>query len=277
MASNNIIKKLKSHFGVFTDTALADKLNVSQPTIASWKNRKIPNHILMQYATILGDLVQADSDMVANREPKTVSGVRGNAVGVQEQVVVENQPIHITKGEEQVDASYIIDLQKDKIEHQAIEIKTLKDALQKKQAESVHWEELPYDFISGVTLKRKGLKIGRTVDLITGIERQSEILGYSISELEKYWSVGTFYKFNEHPIDNIIAKESLKEIDKKLRTLPYMFDSIKSIVGDHYIPQPLMYIAKNGEIVCAVAYAKVEWRTLKVTAKVQFLIHMPSV
>ena len=88
MASNNIIKKLKSHFGVFTDTALADKLNVSQPTIASWKNRKIPNHILMQYATILGDLVQADSDMVDNREPKTVTGVRGYAVGVQEQVVV---------------------------------------------------------------------------------------------------------------------------------------------------------------------------------------------
>jgi len=118
MDSNNIIKKLKSHFGVFTDTALADKLNVSQPTIASWKSRKIPNHILMQYSTILGDLVQADSDMVANREPKTVSGVG-------ESVVVEEKPIHINKGEQQVDASYIIDLQKDKIESQKREIARL--------------------------------------------------------------------------------------------------------------------------------------------------------
>lgn len=122
MVSNDIIKKLKSHFGVFTDTALADKLNVSQPTIASWKNRKIPNHILMQYATILGDLVQADSDMVANREPKIISGAG-------EKVVVAEQPIHIQKGNKQVDASYIIDLQKDKIESQKKEIARLKTIL----------------------------------------------------------------------------------------------------------------------------------------------------
>ena len=42
-----------------------------------------------------------------------------------EKVVVKNQPIHITKGEEPVDASYIIDLQKDKIESQKKEIARL--------------------------------------------------------------------------------------------------------------------------------------------------------
>ena len=61
-----------------------------------------------------------------------------------------------------------------------------------------------------------------------------------------------------------------------MKTLPYIFDSIKSMVGDHYIPQPLLYISKNGDIVGSIAYAKLQWRTLKITAKVQFLIHMPS-
>lgn len=180
------------------------------------------------------------------------------------------------EGDDSMDARYVIELQKDKIDHLNSEIKDLRTILKEKQAESTHWEELPYDFISNVTLARKGTHFGRTVDSITDLERQSSILGYSVNELKEYWSIGNFYNFNEHPIDKIISKETLQEIDKQMTTLPYIFDSIKSMVGDHYIPQPIMYISKNRELVGAVAYAKVQWRTLKVTAKVQFLIHMPS-
>jgi len=179
------------------------------------------------------------------------------------------------EGEGEMDARYVIELQKDKIEHLNVEVDSLKTALKEKQAESTHWEELPYDFISEVTLKRKGLSFGRTVDSISDLDRLSEALGYSVSELENLWSIGTFYNFKEHPIDKIVAKETLKEIEKQMTTLPYIFDSIKSMVGDHYIPQPLVYIHKNGDRIGAIAFAKVQWRTLKVTAKVQFLIHMP--
>jgi len=180
------------------------------------------------------------------------------------------------EGAGDMDARYVIELQKDKIDHLSIENDALKKALEEKQAESVHWRELPYDFISKVTLQRKGLSFGRTIDSVTELDRLSEVLGYSVSELEDFWSVGTFYDFKKHPIDKIIDNRSIKEIDKQLTTLPYIFDSIKSMVGDHYIPQPLVYIHKNGEHIGAIAFAKVQWRTLKVTAKVQFLIHMPS-
>jgi len=175
------------------------------------------------------------------------------------------------EGDNSMDARYVIELQKDKIEHLNVEVDSLKTALKEKQGESTHWEELPYDFISKVTLQRKGLSFGRTIDSVTDLDRLSEVLGYSVSELEDLWSIGTFYNFKEHPIDEIIAKGTLKEIDKQMKTLPYIFDSIKSMVGDHYIPQPLVYIHKNGEHIGAIAFAKVQWRTLKVTAKVQFL------
>ena len=261
-----ILNKIKLEQNIYSDAELANLLKVSPSAVSNWKSRgNMPLTTLRKYCY--------------SWEKSIDEYLENNVLNVytKKNIDIKHKDIKLKGDIEDMDSQYIIDLQKDKIEQQKLEIKTLKDTLQEKQAESVHWEELPYDFISSVTLKRKGLKFGRTVDSITEIERQSEILGYSISELEKYWSVGTFYKFNEHPIDNIIAKESLKEIDKKLRTLPYMFDSIKSIVGEHYIPQPLMYIAKNEEVVCAVAYAKVEWRTLRVTAKVQYLIHMPLV
>ena len=177
---------------------------------------------------------------------------------------------------QEIDSRYIINLQKNAIDTLNTEITQLKEALNKKQAESTHWDALPYDFISDVTLKREGLSFGRTVDSISDLNRLSEALGYSVSELENLWAIGTFYKFKDHPIDKIVAKETLKEIEKQMTTLPYVFDSIKSMVGDHYIPQPLVYIHKNGKHIGAIAYAKVQWRTLKVTAKVQFLFHMPS-
>ena len=190
-------------------------------------------------------------------------------------IELTNTEIEI-EGEGEMDARYVIELQKDKIEHLNVEVDNLKTALKEKQAESTHWEELPYDFISNVTLMREGLTFGRIINSVSDLDRQSEVLGYSVSELEDLWSISTFYNFKEHPIDEIISKETLKEIDKQMTTLPYIFDSIKSMVGDHYIPQPLLYISKNGDIVGAIAYAKVQWRTLKITAKVQFLIHMPS-
>lgn len=174
-----------------------------------------------------------------------------------------------------MDAKYLISLQRDKIEYQEEKILKLKTTLENKQAESTHWDALPYDFISDVTLKRKGLKFGRIINSVSDLDGQSEVLGYSIKTLEKYWSIGTFYNFKEHPIDKIVAKETVKEIDKQMTTLPYIFDSIKSMVGDHYIPQPLVYVHKNGKHIGAIAFAKVRWRTLRVTAKVQFLVHMP--
>tara|TARA_R100001015_G_C4633442_1_gene198393 strand:- start:4173 stop:4898 length:726 start_codon:yes stop_codon:yes gene_type:complete len=104
---DNNLESLKMHFKVDSDGELAEKLDTSYRAIAQWRwKNKIPKWVLRKYDQV-------------------ISGVRSNAVGVQEQVVVENQPIHITKGEETVDASYIIDLQKDKIESQKKEIARL--------------------------------------------------------------------------------------------------------------------------------------------------------
>lgn len=251
---DDFILSIKNKEGLKFDGQVADLINIDRRVLANYKHKDSLPFKLQEWYCNKYDIELKD---------------------FYKEIKLTNTDIQL-EGDDSMDARYVIELQKDKIENQTVEINTLKEALKKKQAESSHWDALPYDFISDVTLKRKGLSFGRTIDSITNLERQSSVLGYSVNELKKYWSIGKFYNFNEHPVDKIISKETLKEINKQITTLPYIFDSLKSMVGDHYIPQPLMYINKNGEIVGAIAYAKVQWKTLKVTAKVQFLIHMPS-
>ena len=176
------------------------------------------------------------------------------------------------EGDENMDARYVIELQKDKIDHLNSKIKDLKTALKEKQAESTHWDTLPYDYISEVTLIRDGFKFGRRIDSVTDLEKQSSVLGYSVKKLQKLWDIGKYYaKIGEHPIDSIVSKETQLRLYEQIKTLPAIFDTMKSMVGDHYIPNPLVYKHKDGHNIGAIAYCKVEWLKMKVIAKVQYL------
>ena len=44
------------------------------------------------------------------------------------------------------------------------------------------------------------------------------------------------------------------------------------MVGDHYIPHPLIYNHKDGSKVGAISFCKVEWLYMRIIAKVQYLI-----
>ncbi len=183
----------------------------------------------------------------------------------------------ITGKETMLDTKYIIDLQKDKIETQNYEIKSLKKALKNKQAESTHWDALEYDFVCNVTLFRSGLVIGRVIDSVTEIDYQAKILGYTKQEMAKFWDVGVKHtKLDKHPIEEIIDEETSDNIKRQATTMPILFDSLKSIVGDHYLPQPVIYIHKEGHKVPAMAYNKVQWRELKVISRIKFLNSMSS-
>jgi len=177
------------------------------------------------------------------------------------------------KGEKvEMDSSYVIDLQKDKIENQELQIKSLKKALQEKQVESTHWEALEYDFLCDVTLFRRGLKFGRTINSVTDLNKQSKVLGYTVDQIKSFWDIGVKHmKMSKHPISKIINEETQRDVKKQMSTLPLLFDAMKATVGDHYIPQPIVYIHKKGHSVGAIAYNKVEWKHMKVISKVQFL------
>jgi len=165
-----------------------------------------------------------------------------------------------------------IELLRDKVAQKTEEIGHLKELVNKKQVESNHWEVLDYDFICNLTLYRDGYKFGRVINKVTDLELQAKKLGYSVEKMKFFWDVGVKHtKLESHPIDTIIDTETHNQIQKNISTMPLIFDAMKSVVGNHYIPQPIIYKHKNGTTVGAISYNKIEWMSLKVIAKVKFL------
>ena len=179
--------------------------------------------------------------------------------------------IPIEQGDSPVDANYIIELQKDKIDNQKQEITELKELLNGKQAESTHWDTLEYDFQAHVKISRDNGMLGRKITYIDTLTPFMDILGYTKEETAALWSVGTLYStLAEHPIDTIIEKQTQIEMRKIANSLPVIFDSLKHMIGHHYIPFACAYIAKNGTIVPAITYNKIIWLQLEIKSKVKF-------
>ena len=183
-----------------------------------------------------------------------------------------NEDIRLSGGHN-MEAKRIIELQEKTIIYQEKEIQELKELVDKKQAESTHWEALEYDFICNVTLFRDGYKFGRVINSTTDLDKQSEILGYTSDELKKFWDIGKKHlNLSTHPIEAIINEETSKDIKKRIATFPIIFDTMKSLVGNHYISEPIIYKHKDGSKVGAIAYNKVNWRKMEVISKVKFLV-----
>lgn len=163
--------------------------------------------------------------------------------------------------------------QKEKIERQAVEIKSLKIALEHKEAESTHWNMLKFDFYIETKLDFKNMTFARTINEVTNLEKQSEKLGYTVDELKSLWDVGVKHKHNEDlPIRRILDKETLKDINEKTKTFPSIFTTLKAIVGHHYIPMPVIYLHKDGSKVPAICYNKVNWQSMTVQTKVEYIL-----
>lgn len=163
--------------------------------------------------------------------------------------------------------------QKEKIQRQAVEIDELKFALEHKEAESTHWNMIEFDFYVETKLKMKKMKFSRIINEVTNLKTQSQRLGYSVKEMESLWSIGKELKYDKDiPLRKILDEETIKDINEKTRTFPSIFNTLKAIVGHHYIPMPVIYLHKNGSKIPAISYNKVNWLDMKVYSKVEYLL-----
>ena len=54
--------------------------------------------------------------------------------------------------------------------------------------------------------------------------------------------------------------------------MPTIFESLKDMVGNFYIPIPISFIRKDGSIQHSVTYNKIHWVAKKIESKTQFII-----
>lgn len=249
-----ILNKIRLEQDLYSDADTAELLRVSRSALSNWKQRgKMPLKIIQRYCNenkfIIDDYIGKKNIIKVNTTEREEGVNLQNTIKAQE---------------------YALQLQKEKIER-------LESDLNKHKSTPIQnsvWTNLNFDFECEVKLTFKNFKMGRTLLSITNKEIQSQVLGYNINELEKLWNIGTHYKNSkDHPADKILHSNTLKNISDQIKSLPNIFDSLKNMMGNHYIPQPLTYVCKDKSLVNAIAYNKVDWKEKTVSSKIKFLLN----
>ena len=166
------IYKLYAYYDVYTDTALSEKMNISRSAISQWRYKGVmPKKILSKYDKIIS--------------------------GGKEEIVVEAETIHIEKGEQKVDANYIIGLQKEKIEYQKAEINRLNAIVQKKQEVK---NKPAFHFKTKCEFDSKTKTFGHNT--VTG---DTSMTGYTEEELSKLTSEEWSLMYHHDSLEILLA------------------------------------------------------------------------
>tara|TARA_R100001510_G_C7655192_1_gene214195 strand:+ start:3644 stop:4372 length:729 start_codon:yes stop_codon:yes gene_type:complete len=187
-----------------------------------------------------------------------------------ENIELHNKDIKLEMGENNMEAQYIIDLQKEKIERLESELQRHSES----PFQSSLWNDIQFQMYSEVEITFTFPNyVGRRMTILTGKRYIKKFMGYNDKEIDFYWQIGKYYKeFKEHPIDEIIAEKSLSTLNERIRTLPTLFENLKHMMGNHYVPIPISFICKNGELLHTIAYNKIDWLKKKVQTKTEFII-----
>jgi len=220
-------------------TTISKKTSVSRKTLYNWIN----------------------GGMIRNRSYEKVYNV------YKQDIDLFNTDIPM-EGDSNMEAQYIIDLQKEKIQRLESDLEQQKQ----QPIQNTVWDALEYDFYCECILTLNGLQLGRTIKNLDKASSFSSILGYTVNELISYFDPDVYYsKFDEHPINQIMSKKTKIEMKKKSISLPTIFEQLKDMIGNHYLPMPLTYFHKDGHSVHTICYNKVDWKNKEVYSKIQVL------
>jgi len=172
--------------------------------------------------------------------------------------------------EHEIDASYVLNLQKNEInrlKEENIQLKNDVNTLERVK-DKLFEDITEYDLKSSTVLRFiTPFKISRIIESCTGIETLGEKLGYSKDEMSIFFMLGTEFTMSGHPIVQILHKETIGAIDGMMQTLPALFNTLKNMIGHHYIPLPMTYVAKDGSHVQTMNYCNVNWKTRRIVTK----------
>lgn len=167
-----------------------------------------------------------------------------------------------SKGGLEVDARYLIDLQKARIDSLETELAEVRTVLREKSEESVKFASVDYDFATLVECDFKfmgGLR--RRIRKMTDYHNLCKLLGITERTLTtKYFDLDVWHPHNEHPVNAIMEEESLKEVQKFTDTLPSLWNMMKQYTTLHHLTTPIIYFNKEKQIkVFTLCYVQTEW------------------
>ena len=221
----NFIRSIKLKEGFKFDHQVAELIDVDPAKLANWKSRESLPTLYQKWYCDKYDIEIKD---------------------FHEEIKLTNTEIRLK--EEPMDAKVIIDLQQDKIKQQEKEIASYKNYLNTQPLQKLQFEDIQEDMSSVVEVRNVfSLKpMERKMKIGVGGEKLEQLLG--LPKGHNYFAPDEWHTFDSHPVDAIMAKDTLKELKQITRTLPSLFESLKFMVGNHYMSFPVVYEYKNKRV-----------------------------
>ena len=232
----NFISIIKKKEGFRFDKQVAEYIGVDNHSLANAKLRnKLPNNYIMWYC----DKYDVPLDKF------------------EQEIKLTNTDTQL-KEASNMDAQYVIDLQKDKIQQQEKELAMYRDYIDTQPLQKLQFDDIAEDMSSTVfvrnvfSLKPMERKMGKF--------HNAEIIEQKLDlpKNHNFFAENQWFTFHEHPVDAIIDKNTLNELNKIKRTLPSLFESLKFMVGSHYMTFPVVYEYKNKRV-RTMCYILLDW------------------
>tara|TARA_R100000234_G_scaffold60073_1_gene36401 strand:+ start:3948 stop:4763 length:816 start_codon:yes stop_codon:yes gene_type:complete len=251
-------------------SVIAKKADVSREQLYRWKNAEVSDpssDSLFAIADALGYTVQHHNTKNLKLIKKSNTG-DNTTMDTQKDTMIDNQQKLINIYESQIT----------KLEKQN---KILENS-QSQTPESVLYDQLQYDWMTTVDVKISLTKgVTRRIYDLKNIKSMADALDIDIEVILKYFDTDTYYKMNQHPINNLITKESLKALQHKTDTfLGIIKDGVKKgmqtldfFLGNHYITLFIDYElnGKNCKTITHCKMIKKGINTLTIQNKIELL------
>lgn len=166
-------------------------------------------------------------------------------------------------GGREMDSQSIIELQDYKIKQQEKELVMLKRIIEQQPLQKMKFDDVQADMTTTVEMKNvfSLSPLERKIYDIEGADNLANKLGMKESVLiNQYFQPNIWHITDEHPVDALICKNTLKELKQMTKSLPTILDSLKWVAGLHYMVTPVKYI--NGEHYCnTICYILLDWKS----------------
>ena len=147
----------------------------------------------------------------------------------------------------------------------------LKDYIKSSQKE-VFSDVRPH-FSTEISFKFSFHGIQRRFDTLDNYEVLAEVLKISFEDLKnKYLQPGVWISHNEHPVNKLMEKQSLTQIQGLTDKLPSIWDTMREYTTLHCLNTPVTYDF-NGELIHTLCYVQADWglNPIRVRTKSRFL------
>ena len=151
----------------------------------------------------------------------------------------------------------------DLIQYQRQEIKRLQyenDRLKQNSVESILFSEQEYDWSTTVDIKANLRGIKRRIKKIENIGSLAKHLKTTEQDLLPYFDKDKWHKMNDHPINQIITSQSLKNLAHKTALFTDIITNFKNLgkffTGDHFITIFVDY-SFQGNLCRTICYCKI--------------------